>query len=62
MHSYQREAGKVMVEEDVVAPSFFVVAGVALIALLALVHIILFMAGNSVSFHLVFFHFALVAV
>ena len=62
MHTDQREAGQVVVEKDIVVPAFFVVTGVALLALFTPVYIVFLVASDAVCFHLVFLDFTLVAV
>ena len=62
MHADQWETGQVVVEKDTIVPAFFVVTGVALLALLTLVYIVSLVAGDAVCFHLIFLDFTLVAV
>lgn len=62
MHANQWKIGKVVIEKDIVVPTFFVVAVIAAFALLALMDIVLSMAGYAVSLQLVFLNFALVAI
>lgn len=62
VHAYQREPGQVVIEKDLVVPAFFVMAVVALLALLAAMNVVFFMALDAIGFHFVFFNLALVAV
>ena len=62
MHAYEREAGQVMVEENLVMPAFFIVAIFALLALFALMYVIFFVTVNTVALQLVFFNLPLVTV
>lgn len=61
MHANQGEAGEIVIEKDFFVPAFFVMAVFALLALLALVDIVLSMAGYAVGFHFLLVYFTLVA-
>ena len=62
VHAYKRKAGKVVVEENLVMPAFLVVAIFTLLAMFSLMHIIFFVAVNTVGLKLIFFDFSLVAI
>jgi hypothetical protein len=54
MQPYKREFSDVVVKADLLAPAEFVVTVVALIALLSFMHVIQFMAADTIHFQLVF--------
>ena len=54
VHSDEREAGHVMVEQDVVIPAFLVMAAVTLLTLLTIMDVIFLMTAEAAGLQLLF--------